>query len=206
MGEGLSRIMGDKIYRTATFPAPGFRATLYRSWERGGKVGAFIGLNPGKADGRVDDMTATKYMGFAKRWGWSAYWAFNLFEYVVTSPAVLRKRILADQPVNITPDSPLLDTLPHLNTVCLAWGNPPWGGDAGSVWHQRVDDVLAILARWQREASNVGHDTWVVCAGATKQGHPVHLSRYGYVKDPKYCSPGGFRDGHRMGCAPVVAY
>jgi hypothetical protein len=186
MGEGLSHIMGDRIYRAAVFPKPGFRSVLYRSWTGKGPVGAFVGLNPGKADGARDDMTATKYLGFAKRWGWHAYWAFNLFEYVATDPKALAAR--ADiLPVNTEKGCVIQDYLGSIDVVCLAWGNPPGRGYLKEQWVTQTEKVLSMLARWQRESRR---DAMIVVAGSTKGGHPVHLSRFPYVKEPRPVTPG----------------
>jgi hypothetical protein len=186
MGEGRAHIMGDKIYRAAVFPKQGFRSVLYRSWTGRGPIGAFIGLNPGKADGQRDDMTATKYVGFAKRWGWRGYWAFNLFEFVATSPLVLAARAAQQLPLNTERDCAIHEYQGNLDMICLAWGNPPPRGYLREAWVEQTEKVVGMLARWQRESSR---DVMLVVAGATKSGNPVHLSRFPYVAKPRPVAP-----------------
>jgi hypothetical protein len=180
--------MGDKVVRAATFPQPGLRATLYRSWsskrDQNRQVGAFIGLNPGKADGTRDDMTAAKYLGFAKRWGWTSYWAFNLFEYVATNPADLEARAAQGLPLNTKRYCAIQDYLDHVSVVCLAWGNPPPRGYLKEQWVTQTEKVLSMLSMWQRSRGGL-----LVVAGSTKAGNPVHLSRFPYVKEPRPVTP-----------------
>ncbi|MGH9649188.1 MAG: DUF1643 domain-containing protein [Terriglobales bacterium] len=168
--------------RAAVFPEPGFRRSLYRQWSERAQL-IFIGLNPGKADGTIDDATARKMVGFATRWGAGAYWAFNLFEYVSTDPLGLVNRLEAGLPCNSGfVDGALLDLLrgPHTPPVCFAWGNPPCRASkhpkAFAAWKQRTQDVMALVD------NRVLWPPWV--AAQTKDGNPAHLSRLPYVDKP----------------------
>ena len=161
----------DGIRRGAFFPEPGFRRSLIRSWDEKKETGAFIGLNPGKADAEDDDQTSKKMVGFAKRWGWGAYIAYNLFEYVATQPDELFDRILNDLDVGPSPVEALA-AVGHA-TVCVSWGNPPTRVSGN--WFSRVNEVL----RWLRSTN-----TTTVAASLTQHGHPSHLSRLGYVDKP----------------------
>ncbi len=166
----------DGVKRGAVFSAPGFRTSLMRSWDETKEIGAFIGVNPGKADAERDDQTAKKMVGFARRWGWGAYIAYNLFEIVATNQEVLYTRILNDLPVGPDPIEPL--TAVGHRTVCLSWGNPP--SKLPAVWLSRIKRILFFLRTTK---------TRTVVAGLTNYGHPCHLSRYGYVDAPKAIHP-----------------
>lgn len=190
------------MYRHATFYADHtMRDTLVRIWDPNLPLGAFIGCNPGQADDEVDDATARKYVGFAKRWCWGGYVAGNIYQYVATQQADLGTRIRLGFAVNtLVPDTWLhdllgwdLETLDEmlnfpgnrcswlrrihkagLVEVCLAWGNPPSG--IGNSWTRRIAEIQSVLVRYR---------PCIVCAGITKSGSPVHLSRYGYTDQPK---------------------
>lgn len=51
---------------------------------------AFFGVNPSTADGRVDDATIRKMLGFAARWGFSEILVGNVFTYRATDVRELR--------------------------------------------------------------------------------------------------------------------
>ncbi|HBI04838.1 MAG TPA: hypothetical protein DDY49_12510, partial [Paenibacillaceae bacterium] len=58
-----------------------YRYSLWRSWdERKPKV-TFIMLNPSTADETYDDLTITRCINFAKRWGFGTLEVVNLFAY-----------------------------------------------------------------------------------------------------------------------------
>ncbi|KKN81380.1 hypothetical protein LCGC14_0319930 [marine sediment metagenome] len=168
----------NAIRRGAHFSGPGFRTSLLRVWDEGKETGAFIGLNPGMANGDVDDMTATKMVGFAKRWGWGAYIAYNLFEYVATDPSELVARIRAGHEVGVNPIE-AMDLINH-STVCLAWGNPI--PKIKMECEVRIALILKFLtcSAWRCRT---------IVAGTTKGGHPSHLSRLPYVDSPWVVSP-----------------
>lgn len=166
--------MTKAVRRAATFSAPGFRSSLGRFWDEHKELGLFIGLNPGKANAEIDDMTALKYIGFADRWGWGGYLAFNLFEYVATDPRDLVKRIIDGLPVNPPdPNGGLRRWLTSTTTVCLAWGNRP--PRIRKEWESRVHEVLGMVRHSRCR---------IVAAKITKTGDPAHLSRLPYTDAP----------------------
>ena len=66
----------------AGFSADGhYRWWLRRSWPGGHGTLLFIGLNPSAADGRRDDPTLRRLIGFGRGWGYSALVVLNLFAF-----------------------------------------------------------------------------------------------------------------------------
>ncbi|RJR46046.1 MAG: DUF1643 domain-containing protein [Desulfobacteraceae bacterium] len=71
-----------------------YRYVLWRKWDSGflfgekdrGKVVAFHGLNPSTADERKNDPTVTRWIGYAKAWGFTAMFVVNLFGLRSTFP------------------------------------------------------------------------------------------------------------------------
>ena len=72
-----------------------YRYCLWRQWGEGPCVD-FIMLNPSTADGKVDDPTIRRCIGFAKRWGAGSLRVLNLFAYRATDPKQLKA---VDDPV-----------------------------------------------------------------------------------------------------------
>ena len=167
------------LTRGASFPEPVMRSALYRYWNDALPMGAFVGANPGKADAFVDDATARKYVGFARRWGWGGYVALNLFEWVATDMKELIARILAGEPVHAKDPNAAFRSLPAaaVKVVCLAWGRtpPPIRG----AWESRVMAIRRILIE---ELSPTGMK--IVIAARNLDGSPAHLSRLPYTESP----------------------
>jgi hypothetical protein len=65
------------------------RYHLWRAWGDTEHRCVFVGLNPSRADEADDDLTITKCIGFARRWGFGAIDMVNLFAFVSTDPRAL---------------------------------------------------------------------------------------------------------------------
>ena len=77
--------------RTALFsPCRTFRYRLGRRWSDG-PVLAFIMLNPSCADEHVDDPSVRRCIGFAHRLGYGGLQVVNLYAFLATDPAELRR-------------------------------------------------------------------------------------------------------------------
>lgn len=146
---------------TASFsPCGHYRWWLERVWDPRRPRLLFIGLNPSRADGRRDDPTLRRLVGFAGSWGYGALEVVNLFSRISPSPVVLRR--VAD-PVGADTDAWIQARLmAHPQAALwLGWGNQ-------GAWRGRDRAVLAQLDRW-----GAG---WrpVFCVGRTAAGHPRH--------------------------------
>jgi hypothetical protein len=151
------------------------RETLTREWDENLPGIAFIGCNPGKANGDDDDATSRKYVGFASRWGFGFYVAGNLWQWVATNQRELIKMLCANLAINPPdPDS----WLSHLDrdrvqVVCYAWGRAP--STVRDSWERRERQVVAAVRA-------IGLRR--VVAAINKDGSPAHLSRLGYTDAP----------------------
>lgn len=175
----------DGVIWGARFRTPTLRAELGRFWDPKLPVIGFVGQNPGKASHECPDMTAAKYRGFAERWGFGGYLAWNLWEFVSTAPAGLWEALRVSSIVRDGCDDCLRSALapgygPHcgqIRTVCLAWGNPPprGRGFGGSIeFRSWVDRTFAVRAALRKAGVRV------VVAALTASGNPAHLSRLAY--------------------------
>lgn len=102
MGERLERLTamseGD-----ASFSRCGrYRWWLSRRWRDDAPTLLFLGLNPSRADGRRDDPTLRRLIGFAEGWGYGAVEVLNLFAWISADPAELRQ---AAEPVGQRTDA-----------------------------------------------------------------------------------------------------
>lgn len=115
-----------------------------------GRTVAFIMLNPSTADGKVDDPTIRRCMGFARGWGYDKLVVGNLFAYRATKPADLPEGDAAVGPEN----AEWLRRLVKESTLVIA----AWGASK------------AAAARAEELTFNVP----LHCLGTTKAGAPRH--------------------------------
>jgi hypothetical protein len=79
------------VIRTALFSRDRrFRYRLGRRWVEGAAV-CFVLLNPSTADEMQDDATVRRCIAFAKAHGFDALEVVNLYAYIATDPADLRR-------------------------------------------------------------------------------------------------------------------
>ncbi len=133
-------------------PCRTYRYSLWRRWADGGKVCAFIGLNPSTADETQDDPTIRRCVGFAKTWGCNALCMLNLFAFRAADPEDMKR---AADPVGPENDAYLKRLVVHEGPTVAAWG--AHGGHRG-----RSTDVLDML------------EYPLFCFGKTKDGKPRH--------------------------------
>jgi hypothetical protein len=143
--------------RSAVISACGkYRYHLCRTIEDGGgRVAAFIMLNPSTADAEDDDPTIRKCFGFARMWGCGELQVVNLFAYRATKPTELGSVL---DPVGPSNREYVRRTLEMANgPVICGWG--AFGG-----YMRQDENVLSLI------------DGLCVpmCFGVTKEGHPRH--------------------------------
>jgi hypothetical protein len=147
-----------------------YRYALWRNWDwRGhGNCVMFVGLNPSTADELENDMTITKCIGFAKRWGFGGVYMLNLFAFVSTDPM---KLWTASDPIGPGNDEALSYYRNCVGAVVVAWGSffPPYR--ARLKWDQRIEQTLQAIGKP------------VECLGRTKDGNPRHPSRISYATE-----------------------
>lgn len=141
---------------------PRCRFALGRDWIKSKGAVLFVGLNPSRADAETDDMTVTKGIGFAARWGFGRTIHVNAYPFITPYPASLGDCTEAELRRN---DSRMLELAATAKLVVLAWGFfPKFAG--------RFKEVSGLLNRFQP-----------VCLGRTKEGFPRHISRIGYASE-----------------------
>ena len=145
-------------------PCGHYRWWLRRQWHTGKPTLVFVGLNPSWADGRRDDPTLRRLLGFADRWGYGALEVVNLFARISASPALLRR---AADPVGEANDRWLRRALGGSAVevpaaIWLGWGNQ-------GAWRGRDGQVLQLL-----QASAAGREPQLLCVGFTAAGQPRH--------------------------------
>lgn len=147
--------------RAVFSPCHRYRWWLERQWDPRRATLIFIGLNPSRADGRQDDPTLRRLVGFARGWGFGALEVLNLFARITASPALLRR---CEDPVGDATDGWIKARLRAQGTpvVWLGWGNQ-------GAFRGRDREVLALLENGR--ASLVG-------LGRTRADQPRH---------PLYC-------------------
>lgn len=140
----------------------------------------FIGLNPSSADGRRDDATLRRLIGFAEGWGYGGVEVVNLFAWISADPAALRR---VPEPVGPRCDLWIRRRIRQLQrshtATAAAAGTPAdrsggqpepllplwlgWGN--GGRWRGRDQQLLQLL----------GHlPVRLLCLGHTARGQPRH--------------------------------
>ena len=132
-----------------------YRYSLTRVWDKGRGLLVFCMLNPSTADGKENDPTIRKCIGFAMRLGFGGIHVVNLSAFRAKKPSDLRKAKYAPGPDNLQ----YLREAFAGNTVVLAWG--AHGAE------------VPLLARGARELAKI-HADQVCILRDTKYGHPEH--------------------------------
>ena len=147
-----------------------YRLWLRRGWSGGSGTLIFIGLNPSAADGRHDDPTLRRLIGFGRGWGYNELVVLNLFARISASPAVLRR---VKDPIGVSNDL-------ELKGWCGRWARQSstdlWCGWGGSGSFQgRDQQVLAWLdCLWKERQLRHPDASPPFCIGLTRTGQPRH--------------------------------
>lgn len=163
-------LFGEGIRKDATFSRDmQNRLTLTRVWDAALPRICFIGLNPSKADHRVDDPTVLRWNHFTKAWGYGGYTAVNLYPYRSSSPAACR--LWADWERNGPDWYARDDIMANIDVVAreakkAAMVVACWGASA---WDEPL--INTVL-----EAITSGDEPWpdIHCFGLTQKGAPIH--------------------------------
>ncbi len=148
-------VLIDGVYRSAVISTNGlYRYHLGRVWDSDAERCLFVMLNPSTADGREDDATIRRCIGFAKGFGFGALDVVNLFALRTRSP-----KKLAAHPFPVGPENDEFVERQAGASGCVVcgWGvRPKELADRGS--------LTALLL--------TGVDLY--CLGTTKDGSPRH--------------------------------
>jgi hypothetical protein len=145
-----------------------FRYTLTRVWDVPKPSALFVMLNPSTADGREDDPTIRRCVGFAKAWGCGSLAVINLFALRTAYPRELRNAVRGGLDV-IGPNND-----EHIRNQVCNHADPrhfvvaAWGAHGSQpAFAERRDSVMELLASAD-----------LMCLGITASGEPRH---------PLYC-------------------
>lgn len=133
------------------------RYYLRRMWHPDRDTIAFIGLNPSIADEYKNDRTVSRCIAFAKNWGYGSVIMLNLFSWIATDPAAMKK---------VTDPTGDPANAAHIQTVCS-------------------QVAKQVIACWGHHGTHMDRDTEIVTLlnmsgvapynlGLTKEGHPRH--------------------------------
>ncbi len=140
-----------------------YRYTLDRVWDPTLPRLCWVMLNPSTADGREDDPTIRKCIGFSKRWGYGSLVVVNVFAYRATKPtdlwAAQRAGVDVIGPGN---EAAVRAAFEASHDVVVAWGAGP-----------RLSVVLT------------GFPERLLCVGRTRAGHPMHPLMARYIDRPE---------------------
>ena len=81
------RMPAPPIVRSAQIEGP-YRWTMTRAWGAGPVI-TWVLFNPSDADGRRDDPTTLRMMGFSYRWGFGSMVVANVYPFIASKPADL---------------------------------------------------------------------------------------------------------------------
>lgn len=153
------------MVRGATISFDGlYRTLLTRSWSTG-PIATFVMLNPSTADGRADDPTIRRCIGFAKREGCGSLNVVNLYAWRATKPKDLLTASLKGY--EITGGSKADEMIVHALDISTRTGGvrvAAWGAGLPGLTVQTKSRVAAVCDK-------AGP---LQCFGVTVQGHPRH--------------------------------
>lgn len=141
-----------------------FRYELTRQWNplSDDRFVLWCMLNPSKADGKIDDPTIRKCVGFTAQWGYHRLVVVNMFAYRATDPRELKK---AGHPSGPSNHMFIREHALKADLIVAAWGN-----------HALKTEVPVILELLRPG----GPSCALKCLGKTKSGQPRHPLMVGY--------------------------
>ena len=145
---------------TADFsPCRTWRYTLWRRWKDGGKIVAFLCLNPSTADEVQNDPTIRRCIRFAQDWGYDGLCMTNIFAFRATDPKDMKAAL---DPVGPDNDMWLKKIVDEALLVVAAWGTH------GNFKGRDADVTKILYSAMMRNGKDIR------CLGLTKRGSPKH--------------------------------
>lgn len=152
-----------------------YRWWLTRAWGPGPSI-AIIGLNPSDANAERDDPTMLREIGFAFRWGYGSLIKFNLYPFISSSPAAMKRwrsgrnadHSARDAFIRNAEDAAL--RIESVETVWGAWGNGAEQDD--------LEYFFSALADTKCKGRSI------YCLGTNADGSPKHTLARGTHRIP----------------------
>lgn len=143
-----------------------FRFSLLRQWASPGEALSWIvfcGLNPSKADSKVDDPTIRREIAFAKAFGANSLLKVNITPFRSTDPRCLKpkKSTWARQSVR--------DANFAVIREAVTFGRGSSGRGVFAAW-----GTVPKYLRYERELALVALGSPLMCLGLTLSGDPRH--------------------------------
>lgn len=173
------------IVRSAEIEGP-YRWVMHRAWSVAGPTIVWVLLNPSDADGKRDDPTTLRMIGFSFRWGFGSMVVANLYPFVSSTTDKLKAwRKTFDwktyEANGMRPwgwDNTSWSAFHHNievvskylteDTVCVA----AWGAGAPEA---DVDQLIrGVRAPVENDFGNIGVEINWHCLGKTADGSPIH--------------------------------
>lgn len=164
----------EPIFRAADIDPP-YRWTASRRWAPG-PLCAWLGNNPSDADGRRDDPSMWRMMGFSFRWGFGGIVVLNVTPFIASKMSDLRAWLRADEHnpavaiAHAENTERIAKALEHVDLAVACFGNLASRFDV---------DVLF----WHLEHTYRGKVDWH-CIGTTNSGAPTHPMARGKHRVP----------------------
>jgi len=160
-----THVKGDAPSVAVYSPCEGYRYTLTRTWEPGGRRVLFVMLNPSTATEVQNDPTVERCERRARALGYGAFRVCNIFGWRATDPRAMRAQ--AD-PVGPANDAAIAESAHWADTIVCAWGTHGAHQGRGA----QVESLLRAT----------GKPLWHL--GLSKDGHPKHPLYIGYAHQP----------------------
>lgn len=130
------------------------RLYLWRTWDPHKPRVMLICLNPSTADGRRNDPTVRRGIGFAMRWGYGGLFMCNAYTLVSTDPKMLNTEALIVMGAHLA----MRVIRRRCEEAVAGWG-----------------DQITLVKGWEDRVDQIKKDLSPLhCLGMTKRGHPRH--------------------------------
>ena len=126
-----------------------YRYELHREWDKDKEKVLFIMLNPSTACGVSDDLTTTRCINFAKRWGYGGLMIGNLYPLRAKRPKDLKNYIknsgVYEYYRELDNENHVHDMVERADLIVCAWGCnhkgvPDWVEELGNLHYLELCD------------------------------------------------------------------
>ena len=193
--QGKLRFPPEPILREAEIE-DNYRWTLRRAWGAGPCI-LWCGLNPSNADGKRDDPTTLRMIGFSYRWGFGSMIVTNVYPFISSTTDKLRawRKTFDWKTYEANGMRPwgwdksswsafhhnigMINDLIRVDTICVA----AWGAGADEADVQQFTEGVR-LGIDDSEFVSIGIPIEWKCLGKNADGSPIHPLARGRYRVP----------------------